>query len=103
MVVHLEAQLRARVHDDALDLEAVALVDAFVGTPRADDAAMNAGSLRMTWSEGSTSSASGDSCMASSAAIAIAVLRPTGSSTIDDGVMLTWWSCSAIRIRIEPL
>lgn len=40
MVVHLQAQLCARVHDDALDLEAIALVDAFVRAPWAHDAAV---------------------------------------------------------------
>ena len=65
-------------------------------------AAWKAVASRTTWSDGSTSSSgSAPSTMACSAAAAIAgaVLRPTGSSTIAAPSTPTWRSCSPARKR----
>src|SRR5438552_3464898 len=40
MMMHLQTELRARIDDDALDLETLAGIDALIGSPGAIDAAV---------------------------------------------------------------
>lgn len=71
-------------------------------TTAARTAAWKAGTSRMTWSDGSTSSSgSAPPAMACSAATAMAgaVLRPTGSSSRAAGATPSWRSCSATMKR----
>ena len=69
-------------------------------------ASRNASASRTTWSEGNTSSSGSSPCAIAckaAAAIAGAVLRPTGSSMIAACSTPIWRSCSAARKRCSSL